>query len=697
MRGRLSVNALLKGVIAMLAAAVVVMLAWGALSSFDRVSTATRIAAVAEASGHLFTALHNLRLDRTGTFRDLSADRTFTALSPQIKGNREAEMPALRAAVEALGRVDFPDRAKVVADLAGAVDRLAALQEESAKAVTQPKAQRRPGLAQDYMQHATGLLEMVDTLSTRLSEFVKLQDPYVDQLLGLKHLAWTLRNAGGDASLLISATLGGRPLPPNAVAKHLEYIGQMDAAFALLRDAAGGLPLPDRFGQAIEKTKQDFFARDFIEMRSKIIAGLAAGEKPNMTSEQWLAINTPRLATSLVIAEVALDLAKQHAGAQQAAAQRNLWLQVGLLIAAVVLALAMMWMVSRRVTGPLTTLQGAMHRLASGDLTAEVSYADRKDEIGALGAAMQVFKTSMMEAERLRAEQKETETRMTALRKDEMAKLADAFQAAVGGIVGAVSTASSELEAAAGTLTQTAEDTQRLAGVVASASEEASANVQSVASAAEEMSSSVNEIGRQVQESSRIAAEAVQQAGRTDARITELSDAARRIGDVVKLITAIAEQTNLLALNATIEAARAGDAGRGFAVVAQEVKALAAQTAKATDEIGTQIASMQAATRDSVAAIKEIDGTISRIAEIAGAIAAAVEEQGAATQEISRNVAQAAQGTSEVADNIADVNRGANETGSASSQVLASAQSLARESGALQREVEKFVTTVRAA
>jgi methyl-accepting chemotaxis protein len=211
------------------------------------------------------------------------------------------------------------------------------------------------------------------------------------------------------------------------------------------------------------------------------------------------------------------------------------------------------------------------------------------------------------------------------------------------------------------------------------------------------MTSSVDEISRQVQESAKIADEAVKQAQQTDARINALSQAAGRIGDVVKLITAIAEQTNLLALNATIEAARAGEAGRGFAVVASEVKQLASQTAKATDEIGTQIAGMQAATNESVAAIKEIGGTISRIAQIASTIATAVEEQGAATQEIARNVQQAAHGTSKVASNITDVNRGAGETGSASTQVLASAQSLSRESHHLKAEVDKFLSTVRAA
>jgi methyl-accepting chemotaxis protein len=348
------------------------------------------------------------------------------------------------------------------------------------------------------------------------------------------------------------------------------------------------------------------------------------------------------------------------------------------------------------ITRPIGRLVACMKVIADGKYDVEVPGAGRTDEVGVMAGAVEVFRKNGEEVERARAERDEQRRRGEAERKAEMHKLADTFQAAVGNIVDTVSSASTELEAAAGTLTKTAETTQDLAGVVASASEEASANVQSVASATEQLTGSVGEISRQVQESSRIAEEAVRQAGKTDARITALSQAASRIGDVVKLITAIAEQTNLLALNATIEAARAGEAGKGFAVVAQEVKALAAQTAKATDEIGTQITSMQAATQDSVAAIKEIGGTIARIAEIAGTIAAAAEQQAASTQEIARNVQQAAQGTQQVASNITDVNRGASETGSASAQVLSSAQSLSTESNHLKMEVEKFLATVRA-
>ena len=319
-------------------------------------------------------------------------------------------------------------------------------------------------------------------------------------------------------------------------------------------------------------------------------------------------------------------------------------------------------------------------------------HAKATKEADARAAAMK------LEAEeRAAAEKKAAQEKADGERKAVMRKLADEFEQAVGKIVDNVSTTSMELESAAGSMSKTAETTEQLSAAVASASEESSTNVQSVSAATDEMAASVSEISRQVQESSRIANEAVAQAEKTDARISDLSHAAGRIGDVIKLITAIAEQTNLLALNATIEAARAGAAGKGFAVVAQEVKQLAAQTAKATDEIRGQIAGMQTATQESAAAIKEIGETIGRISQIATTVASAVEEQGASTQEIARNVQQAAQGTAQVTGNITEVTRGASETGSAASQVLQSAQSLSTESNHLKMEVAKFLATVRAA
>jgi methyl-accepting chemotaxis protein len=366
--------------------------------------------------------------------------------------------------------------------------------------------------------------------------------------------------------------------------------------------------------------------------------------------------------------------------------------------AAVLIGLLIAFFIARGIIGPLSGLTSGMKELAGGNFGVVLPGLDRKDEVGDMAQAVETFKVKAAEKAREEAEVKVKQDLVAAQqRKADMIKLADTFESAVGEIIETVSSASTELEASASTLTSTAERAQELTTMVAAASEEASTNVQSVASATEELTSSVNEISRQVQESSRMAGDAVDQARKTNDRVGELSKAAARIGDVVELINTIAGQTNLLALNATIEAARAGEAGRGFAVVASEVKALAEQTAKATGEIGQQIAGIQAATQESVNAIKEISGTIEKLSEISSTIAAAVEEQGAATQEISRNVQQAAQGTQQVSSHITDVQRGASETGSASSQVLSAAQMLSGDSNRLKLEVGKFLNTVRAA
>ncbi len=377
--------------------------------------------------------------------------------------------------------------------------------------------------------------------------------------------------------------------------------------------------------------------------------------------------------------------------------QQQLTLMVALLAVAFA-GVVVSFLIGRNISRPVVAMSRAMRELAAGNFEVQLPGLDRRDEVGQMAHAVQEFKVqAVAKAERDTAEREEKNREQQAARSTELHNLAQSFETAVGNIIENVSSASSELENSAVILTRSSEATQQLSTVVATASEETSNNVQSVAAATEEMAGSINEIGRQVADSNRIANEAVDQAQKTDARIAELSLAANRIGDVTQLITTIAEQTNLLALNATIEAARAGDAGRGFAVVAQEVKALAAQTAKATSEISTQIAGIQAATQDSVVAIKEIGGTIGRVSEIAAAIAAAIEEQGAATQEIARNVQQAAIGSTQVATSIADVNRGAGDTGSASSQVLSSAQMLSSENKRLKAEVAKFLATVRAA
>lgn len=351
----------------------------------------------------------------------------------------------------------------------------------------------------------------------------------------------------------------------------------------------------------------------------------------------------------------------------------------------------------RRLTRPLVKMVDAMEHLAQGHLDWSIASTHRHDEIGKMSSALSVFQCKLLENRQLATEQEQTKAAAERDRRDTTLKIADEFERAVGRIVVSVSTASSEIEVASGSLTKTAEATQGLSATVAAASEQSSANVQSAAAASEQMVSSVNEIGRQVQESHRVATAAVQQADRTKAGVAELSHCAERIGDVVKLISAVAAQTNLLALNATIEAARAGEAGRGFAVVASEVKALAAQTANATEEIGKQIAQMQSATEHSVESIMEIGKTIEVISHISSAIAASVEQQASATQEIARNVQQAALGSQQVSGSIFEVSRGASDTGSAAEQVHGAAIALLDESNQLKTEVDKFLSSVRAA
>jgi methyl-accepting chemotaxis protein len=424
-------------------------------------------------------------------------------------------------------------------------------------------------------------------------------------------------------------------------------------------------------------------AKDYGDTGEKVQRASKLGNEMNDQIEK---------STAALIADA--DERNSEAGRQRTHVGR-IDLGIGLFI---ILVLAGMAVFGDLAIGrPIRRIGEVLLALAHGNKDVEVPYTKRRDEVGDNARAAKTFKEKLIRIDQLESAEQETAQRTAEQRRADMHALAGKFEATVASVVRSVSSSSTELEAAAEALGVTAGTTRDLTGRVLAASTEASANVQSVAAATEQLVASVDEISRQVGESTRIARDAVSQAEKTDGRIADLTRAAGRIGDVVKLITAIAEQTNLLALNATIEAARAGEAGKGFAVVAQEVKALAAQTSKATDEIGVQIAGVQAATNDSVVSIKEIGETIGRISEIAAAITSAIVLQATTTREIASNLESATTSAEHVAINISEVNDGTGDITSASSQILSSARSLAQDSNRLTAELEQLLSAVYAA
>ena len=697
MLNRLTVSALLKAVIAITSVCVVIALSLTAYASWDRLRTANRISQIADASADLFTAMHNLRTDRSTTFRLLNATEPMDGeIEKYLRALRDAQMPAMARALELLPAMDFPQSGTLVPELTRLYKLLTEEQKQFWEDVAKSKEQRRAGLPKEYMETTQGLLDTLDKLSNVLAATVNHQDAAIDQLLSIKQNAWLLRNTAGEASLIVSTGLSAGKITPEGRYAYTQHVGGTSAMWKALELSTSGMQLPAGLASAMASAKTSYFEPQYLALRDRLADALVKGEKPEMTANQWSPLTVGRMASAVAVAEGALNAAKIHTQEQRGAAQRALIVQLTLLALALGLAVGAIMLVSRRVITPLNTIRDAMLKVAGGDLAVDSGYLDRQDEIGALAGALETFKQQANEKLKVEAHERERNVGASARQRAVEAYVGE-FEGAVRKTLGELNEASGEMRKTSGDLSAVSRQTNDRVQVAGKASNDASMSVDSVAAAAEELSASINDISQQAAHAAGIASRAVTQARETDGTVQGLQKSAGRIGEVVGLINTIAQQTNLLALNATIEAARAGEAGRGFAVVASEVKSLASQTAKATEEISEQIADIQKVAGDAISAIQTIGGIIGEVNEVATAIAAAVQEQGAATQEITRSTQYAAQGTRNVSDNITGVKSDADAAAAAADNVKHASEMLESQSRQLGHEVSDFLGKIRAA
>jgi len=683
-------STLLTSVFVVLAVALAASLIVQFSGAWSELRSAERATSLAAADRVIFQTTQALRVSRGELQTKLvTVDQPDSELKALLARN-EAQLK------QVYGSVD-PGLATNVVALTAQIQKLAtaaqAQEQLIATAMAQPKAARDIKTIQPWYDAVGAVTVGLNDLSRAIAAEARLADPVIGEDVLARQYSWSIRDSvGTECSATRSLFTAHKAIDAADRLVVAGLRGEARRSLATLDDLLARAGAPHALVAAAVVAKQAT-TKAFAE---RDIAYADAGGPNAMSSTAWQDSCTRPFDPILTVATAAIAGMAQRADDRHAAAVVQLAIIGAALLIGIGGGLFGLRMIQRRVVSPVRSLTGSIARLADHDFATPVPAMARADEFGAMATTLEDLRLGVAEAERLTAESAAQQTARED-RTKRLEALVRSFELKVEQLVGLLASAATELEATAQSMSATAGRTNQQASTVASAAEEAGIGVQTVAAAAEELSSSIMEIGRQVAQSTSITGRAVEDARRTNGIVLALSESARKIGDVVGLISTIASQTNLLALNATIEAARAGDAGKGFAVVASEVKALAQQTAAATDDIGAQVRQIQAATQEAVDAISAIGKTIEAVNGITAAIAAAVEEQGAATSEIARNVQSTATSTDEVTQNIAGVSQAANETGSAAAEVLGAAGDLSQQAENLSREVNDFIAGVRVA
>ncbi|HUC51450.1 MAG TPA: methyl-accepting chemotaxis protein [Xanthobacteraceae bacterium] len=697
MLNRVTISALLKAVIMTLGVAVVVMLLSTAWESWKRLETAKEAEAAANAESQLFTGLYNLRIDRASTSGELNGDRM--GLSPVLSQSRGAEMAALKSALEYLPQIDFPGQQALTAELADRVKRLSAVHDETAAALAQPKASRPAGLAERAVKEADELFGLIEKLSTQVTMAVKLHDAFIDQMMEIKQLAWTMRNMSGDATLVILTPMWGKPISPTAMNDYIADVSKYTVTWASLKEMANGLPLPARLTDAMAKVDSVFFAPDHVARRMKVLNAEIAGQPTGTDSDEWSKFSIAEQAPIQNTAIIALDAAKDRAAELHTSALWDLIVQLCLMACAIAGVSAMMWVVSSRVSNPMRQLSAAMRKLAGGDFDVVLPGLERKDEIGAMANAVEEFKVLTAEKahqeteEAVRRQKAEAEVQaMTAAEQRKSAeaqaqaaqeqakivklladglvkmsegelgyRLGEGFTESYRQIKDDFNAMGTRLREAISGITSATREISNASGELSSSTTDLSQRTEEQAASLEETSASMEEISSTVRlnaenaqkasESASGAREVADRGGQVVAKAVEamarIEDSSRKISDIIGVIDEIARQTNLLALNAAVEAARAGEAGRGFAVVASEVRSLAQRSSQAAKDIKDLITNSSSQVKDGVdlvnragTALHEIVDSIEQVVGIVSDIAAASTEQATGLEQVNRALNQ---------------------------------------------------------